>query len=79
MTKLEELEMWYNCGCALNRIPNDHRSQNHTAYINEVEVRVYELVMALDLNISDWNIYNFKNLLPSSEQTLMGDFKADAE
>jgi hypothetical protein len=75
---MKELQMWYSCGCALNRIPNIYRSQNHTAYINEVEVRVYELVMALNLDISNWDIYNSKNDLPSSEQTLMGDFKADA-
>ncbi len=48
MTTQEELQMFTKAYDALNKIPNDYRSQNHTAYIKELESRIYELASALE-------------------------------
>lgn len=58
MDKQQELEMWWSTWCSLRIIPNDYRSQNHTAFINEVSIRVYELVETLDLDPTVWNTDN---------------------
>ncbi len=50
----QELEMWFAVAQMLKAIPNWHRSQNHTAYYNEVQMRVYDLVSLLRFNQSDW-------------------------
>ncbi len=50
----QELEMWFAVAHVLKAIPNRNRTQNHTAYYNEVHVRVYDLVNGLQLDQSDW-------------------------
>jgi len=47
ITKLD-YDQWYKMLYALNHIPNEDRSQNHTNYLREVESRVYECKEALE-------------------------------
>lgn len=54
----QELEMWFGLACKLQSIPNDYRSQNHTAISNELEARIHELIEKLDLDERDWIIEN---------------------
>lgn len=43
MEKLQkELQMWQDVQTALKSVPNEHRSQYHTQYLNEVEQRIYD-------------------------------------
>lgn len=39
----EELKIWSELLQKLRSVPNDMRSRNHTNYISEVEMRVYEI------------------------------------
>lgn len=55
MNKQQELEMWWSLFCQMKNLPNDYRTQNHTAYINEIRFRVIDLVCELDLDDSAWN------------------------
>jgi len=44
MSKSEELKIWVELGKCLQSIPNDLRSQNHTNYLAEVKVRIYDSI-----------------------------------
>lgn len=44
MSKSEELKIWVELGKCLKSIPNDLRSQNHTNYLAEVKIRIYDLI-----------------------------------
>jgi hypothetical protein len=61
MQKQQELEMWFDVGLKLNSVPNEYRSQNYSAFMNEVEGKIYELVEDLELDHSDWKFDSYKN------------------
>jgi hypothetical protein len=42
LTNEQELQMWIEVKKILDSIPNDYRSQNHTNYLAEIDMRVYE-------------------------------------
>jgi len=44
---LEEYEFYNNALIALNNIPNDYRSRNHTAYLEELQERCFSLNEAI--------------------------------
>jgi len=44
---LTEYEFFNKALIALNEIPNDYRSRNHTDYLNELQERCYELNEAI--------------------------------
>jgi hypothetical protein len=44
---LDEYEFYNNALIALNNIPNDYRSRNHTAYLAELQERCFSLNEAI--------------------------------
>lgn len=73
MKKLQELETWFDLAIKLNSLPKELRSQNFTAFNNEVQYKVYELVEELGLDEKDWQVNKFPEL--SNEMLLPSHFE----
>ena len=48
--------MWFKLAVEMASVPTDYRSQNHSAFLAELKMRVYELVELNKLDEADFQI-----------------------
>ena len=55
MINHQELEMWYALYWKMRGIPKENRSQNYTAFCNEITTKIYDLVNDLGFDQEQWS------------------------